>query len=222
MKQVKIHIIYDNTSCRKDLIADWGFAAYVETDNRHILFDTGSDGRILLGNMSLMSIDPKQIDTVFISHHHFDHTGGLAAFLHENSDVQVIVPKSLRGVRRAREVIHVESEYTVDRGIFSTGELMDIEQSLVIETPAGLVVVVGCSHPGLERIISAAEFHGRIHALVGGFHGFSQYEILKDIDYVCPTHCTQHIKDIAFRYPTKYIHGGAGTQLTFPKTTGTT
>jgi 7,8-dihydropterin-6-yl-methyl-4-(beta-D-ribofuranosyl)aminobenzene 5'-phosphate synthase len=222
MKQIKIHIIYDNTRRRNDLIADWGFAAVIETEHRRILFDTGSDGQILLENMKQMEIDPRQIDTVFISHHHFDHTGGLAAFLHENPDVQVFVPKSLRGVRRAKEVIHIDEACTIDDGIYSTGELMNIEQSLIIETGAGLIVIVGCSHPGLERIIPVADKHGHIHALVGGFHGFKQFEILKDIDILCPTHCTQHIQEIAGRYPEKYIQGGAGTHLSFPMETGKT
>jgi len=220
MKHVSLYIVYDNTSRQKDLTADWGFSAIIEAGKKHILFDTGSDGQILLQNMERMGIDPKQIDTVFISHHHFDHTGGLATFLHENPDVRVFVPKSLRGVKRAKEVIHIDEACTIDDGLHSTGELMGIEQSLIIETDAGLLLIAGCSHPGLEHIIPVAEKYGHIHALVGGFHGFKQYEVLKNIDFLCPTHCTQHIAEIAGRYPKKYIEGGAGTRVIFPMTTG--
>jgi metal-dependent hydrolase (beta-lactamase superfamily II) len=38
---VKATIVYDNTTKRRDLIADWGFACYIEADNKNILFDTG-------------------------------------------------------------------------------------------------------------------------------------------------------------------------------------
>ena len=219
MKNMTIRVVYDNIKNRKDLTADWGFSAVIETKNKKILFDTGSDGHILLENMRRMQIDPGIIDTIFISHYHFDHTGGLAAFLHENSDVPVYVPHSFRGVRRAREVIYIAEEYKIDEGLYSTGELKGIEQSLVIKTQAGVVVVVGCSHPGLEEIVNIAQKFGHIHALIGGFHGFKNYEILKAVAYLCPTHCTQHILEISTRYPEKYLSGGVGTRLSFPKET---
>ena len=84
---MKITIVYDNTTTRDDLIADWGFACYVETDGKRILFDTGGDGKILLHNMNNLGIDPREIETVFISHNHFDHIGGLSEILFENPNV---------------------------------------------------------------------------------------------------------------------------------------
>ncbi|MCF7832222.1 MAG: MBL fold metallo-hydrolase [Candidatus Marinimicrobia bacterium] len=213
---LKISIIYDNTTYQKNLIADWGFAAYIETDEKHILFDAGSDGTILLENMRKMGLDPKKVDTVFISHPHFDHTGGLAAFLHENPDVDVYVPASLRGVRRAKKVIHVDEAIELTDTIFSTGELQQIEQSLIIKTPQDLVVLAGCSHPGLENILKVARELGNIHMTIGGFHGFDQFDVLKDVDLVCPTHCTQHIKKIHDLYPEKFIQGGAGRRIEIP------
>lgn len=216
MKNIEISILYDNTKKRQDLIADWGFSALIQTDRRRILFDAGADGTILLQNMKAMDVDPGSIDTVFISHHHFDHTGGLAAFLHENADVEVFVPVSLRGIRRASKVFYLDAESRIDEDVYSTGELEHIEQSLYIKTDAGFVVIVGCSHPGLEKILPLVEAQGHIHALVGGFHGFDKYELLNDIDIICPTHCTQHIKEINKLYPQKYIRGGAGSIMTFP------
>ena len=215
---LKISIVYDNTTIRKDLEADWGFAAYIETEDMNILFDMGSDGHILLENMKKMHLDPLKIDKVFISHHHFDHTGGLASFLHINPDVDVYVPISLRGVRRAKSITHVEDAITLTDGIYSTGELENIEQSLVIDTPAGAVVIAGCSHPGLGIILEAAKVHGKIHMILGGFHGFREFDILNDIDFVCPTHCTRHIEEIKKRYSQKYIPGGAGKIIEIPIT----
>ncbi|WP_319643519.1 MBL fold metallo-hydrolase [Methanovulcanius yangii] len=82
---MKITIIYDNTAFRKDLRADWGFSALVEVENApKILFDTGADWSILLGNMEKMEIDPASIDEVFISHAHHDHTGGISALIDIN------------------------------------------------------------------------------------------------------------------------------------------
>ncbi|RKY56812.1 MAG: MBL fold metallo-hydrolase [Candidatus Neomarinimicrobiota bacterium] len=215
-KMLKISIVYDNTIYQKNLVADWGFAAYIETDDITILFDSGSDGHILLENMGKMGLSPKKVDTVFISHHHFDHTGGLAAFLRKNPDVDVYLPESLRGVKRAKNVIHVDKPIAITNTIFSTGELMKIEQSLIIKTPQGLVLIVGCSHPGLENIIKVAAKYGTIYMVLGGFHGFEKFDVLKDVEYVCPTHCTKHIKRIENLYPEKYILGGAGRKIEIP------
>lgn len=212
---MRIKIVYDNTTFRDDLRSDWGFAAIIEARGKTILFDAGADGNILLGNMRKMGIDPVSVDTVFISHNHFDHTGGLSAFLAKNNRVTVYVPASLRGVRNAAEVIPVSEPLCIGDRLFSTGELDGIEQSLIIETEKGIVLMVGCSHPGLGKIMQAAEAHGDIYAIVGGFHGFKQYEILEDIKYICPTHCTQAIRQLQERYPEKYISGGAGEVIEF-------
>jgi 7,8-dihydropterin-6-yl-methyl-4-(beta-D-ribofuranosyl)aminobenzene 5'-phosphate synthase len=211
---MQIKIIYDSPSIRGGLQGDWGFAAVIEIEDRKILFDAGSDGEILLKNMAAMDIDPEDIDTVFISHHHFDHTGGLAAFLATNNDVTLYAPESFRGVRNAASIIHVSKAMSIDSKIHSTGELKSIEQSLIVQTEKGNVVIVGCSHPGLCAIMEAAKPYGNIYAIVGGFHGFRDFDILKNVQKICPTHCTQAIAELRKLYPEKYIAGGAGTIIT--------
>ena len=183
----------------------------MEVGNNKILFDAGSDGEILLENMAMMDIDPGEIDTVFISHHHFDHTGGLSTFLAKNNNVTLYVPESLRGVRNAAEIIHVSKARSIGEKIHSTGELTGIEQSLVVETKKGVVLIVGCSHPGLGKIMKAAKTYGSIWAIVGGFHGFRDFDLLEDVQKICPTHCTQRIEQLHSLYPEKYIAGGVGT-----------
>ena len=87
---------------------------------------------------------------------------------------------------------------------------MGIEQSLVVKTERGLVVIDGCSHPGVGNILQAASQFGRVYALIGGLHGFREFALLKDLGLVCPCHCTQHISEIKRLYPEKYVEGGAG------------
>jgi len=207
---MKITILYDNTVFQAGLKSDWGFSCLVEVHNRTILFDTGSNGSILLENMKKLDIDTSSINEVFISHAHFDHIGGLSAFLNENNNVKIYVPLSLRGIRNAKKIIYVDEPMKLHENIFSTGELNHIEQSMVIKIDKGLVLLVGCSHPKMEDILKVAEQFGKLYAIIGGLHGFNKFELFKNLGVICPTHCTQHIAEIKSLYPGKYIEGGAG------------
>ena len=207
---MKITIIFDNTTIDTTLQPSWGFAALIEVDNRKILFDTGDNGKILMSNMKKLHIDPAEIDEVFISHNHYDHIGGLSSFLSQNNDVVLYIPPSVRGIHNVKERIHVDKPMELHENIYSTGELAHIEQSLILKTDKGLVIIVGCSHPGIELILETAKQFGEPYALIGGLHGFKKFDLLEPLTFVCPTHCTRHIKEIKKRYPEKYIEGGAG------------
>ena len=207
--KMKITIIYDNTAFRKDLIADWGFSALVEARERKILFDTGANGRILLSNMQKLKIDPKEIEDVFISHLHWDHVGGLLSFLRLNKQVKLWIPSYFSEARNVREVIEVKKPTKLYEGIYSTGELEGIEQSLCVETGKGIVIIAGCSHPRMEHILQVASQFGKVYGIIGGLHG-TRPESLKDLNLICPTHCTQYKSEIKFLYPERYIEGGAG------------
>lgn len=207
---MKVTIIYDNTAQRNDLQADWGFSALVEAkDIPKILFDTGGNGRILLDNMKKLEIDPASIDEVFISHAHLDHTGGLSEFLEVNKKAKIYVPPSFSGPED-REVITITEPTKIHENVFSTGELEGIEQSMAVKTGKDLVLIVGCSHPYMGHILDAARKFGKIYGIIGGMHGFSEFELFKDLKLICPTHCTQHKTELKNLYPQKHIEGGAG------------
>jgi len=207
---MKITLIYDNTAFRKDLQPDWGFSALIEVENTpRILFDTGANGEILLENMKKLEIEPASIDEVFISHAHFDHIGGLTEFLKVNSKARIYVPPSFLGPSN-REVITIRKPIKIHKNVFSTGELEEIEQSMGVITPKGIVLIVGCSHPYMGHILNTAGQFGEIYAIIGGMHGFSELELFQDLGLICPTHCTQHKAELKKLYPEKYVEGGAG------------
>ena len=142
---MKITIIYDNTAWDKNLKPDWGFSCLVEVFGKNILFDTGAKANILEYNMRQLKIDPMQIDEVFISHSHWDHTGGLSWFLSLNP-VKVYLPCSLTLSDDNITAIPIAEKRKLHENIYSTGELKNIEHSLIIKEEIGVTVIAGCSH----------------------------------------------------------------------------
>jgi 7,8-dihydropterin-6-yl-methyl-4-(beta-D-ribofuranosyl)aminobenzene 5'-phosphate synthase len=102
------------------------------------------------------------------------------------------------------------------------------ELSLVISTPDGLAIVVGCSHPGIDRIVeTATAINPRIHFITGGFHLVVAPDpdierivtALHDrfrVEYVAPGHCTGEPAFTALKkaFGDHYIYAGLGTTLT--------
>ena len=106
------------------------------------------------------------------------------------------------------------------------------ELSLALETPEGMVIVVGCSHPGIDRIVEeAAKINPRIHLVVGGLHLVvaSDAEIerivsaLRDtfkVELVAPGHCTGEPAFAALKraFGARYVYAGLGTSLALATT----
>jgi len=67
------------------LLAEHGLSFYIEAGDRKILFDTGQNLAIS-NNARVLGIDLNQIDTVVLSHGHYDHSGGLQSVLASNKD----------------------------------------------------------------------------------------------------------------------------------------
>jgi len=122
---MKITLVYDNEVYKKGLKADWGFSCFIEIENTpKILFDTGANGSILLFNMKKLNIDPKSIEEVFISHAHWDHTGGLSDFLEINKTAKIYVPASFSKDFGEREVTIIKDPLQIHKNIFSSIPLL--------------------------------------------------------------------------------------------------
>ncbi|MHC4984391.1 MAG: MBL fold metallo-hydrolase [Planctomycetota bacterium] len=76
---VQIAILVDDDTSSDSLKAEHGLAMILAGAGRNVLFDTGASGETLLANAAAMGIEVAQVDSVVISHGHYDHTGGLAA-----------------------------------------------------------------------------------------------------------------------------------------------
>jgi len=240
---MKITIVYDNRTLDPNLASAWGFSCLVGSD---LLFDTGGDGRTLLSNMTKMGIDPAGIGTVVLSHAHGDHTGGLEALLGTGIRPMVYVLRSFPArfkadVRSLTTLVEVRGPVEIRPGIHTTGEVGRglVEQALAVETGDGLVVVTGCAHPGVVKMVRRAKESvgggtpprvggdggGEVYLVMGGFHlgGTSQRRIkaiIADfrqlgVQRVAPCHCTgdRAIRVFAEEYGPDFIKAGVGMIL---------
>lgn len=228
---LRITVLYDNYVHDSRLQTGWGFAALLEYAEHTVLFDTGADGPALLANLSALSIDPRSIDAVVLSHAHADHTAGLEALLETGVRPTVYLlpsfPEQLKGrIASLTTVIETEAGQYISDRISTTGEVEGgiPEQALIVETGRGLVVVTGCAHPGVARMIATAMSlrDGSVHLALGGFHllnmGPDQLRALMaefrrlGVEKVAPTHCSgdSAIEMFAAEYGDDFIRAGVG------------
>ncbi len=198
---MKITILYDNTA-QTGFESGWGFSCLVDRGQR-ILFDTGDDGQKLIYNFEKANIDPKSVNKVVLSHNHWDHVDGLEGFQKFNSTAEVVRPRAF------------SQPTEVSRGIYSTGTLGTFpkEQSLVVRTEKGNIVITGCAHPGLEKILEVARKLGPIYGVLGGFHGFSKFDELEGIQLIGSCHCTQYTEQIKQKFSTQFKQIQAGSVI---------
>ena len=235
-KDLNLTVVYDNNPCDNRLETRWGFSCYIQGAEKTILFDVGGEGSVLLSNMEKLKIDPKAVNTIVLSHVHYDHIGGLSYFLKKNQDVTVYMPQSLpQSVRNtvrwagARSV-EVHKPIKICRDVYSTGELGSFikEESLIIKTSKGLIVITGCAHPGIVNIVKMAKemLKSDVYLVLGGFHlcwmNLSKIKKIvngakkEGVKKVAPCHCSGDIarKQFEKAYGKDFILVGAGKTIT--------
>lgn len=228
---VRITVVYDNVPHDPSLQTAWGFAALLEHGDHTILFDTGGDGPMLLANLAQLGIDLTSIEAVVLSHSHGDHAAGLPNLL--DTGITPIVylpasfPSSFKDTVRGRTVlVEVKDAMEILPGIHVTGQVRSsvVEQGLVVETDEGAVLVTGCAHPGIVRMVQRAQetVPGRLALAMGGFHlveadSATIASIVADFRQMCvqrvsATHCTGDaaIRIFAEEYGSDFVQGGVG------------
>ena len=138
--------------------------------------------------------------------------------------------------------IPVSQKIEVAPGVFilsgvstSPGTLELKELSLAIKSPQGVILIVGCSHPGVEHILQeATAIDPHINMLLGGLHQIQKPDteveriatVLHDqykLERVAPGHCTGEPEFAALKrtFSDQYVYAGVGTVVDLPATTST-
>ena len=175
-----------------------GVSYLIRADDTTILMDVGfnrtkAHPSPLLHNMRTLDVSPEDIDLLFFSHIHLDHVGGMREqkkhlFSLSQGDVKLpeipaYAPDVLAPSRwnPGPEVTVIKKPQVLAKGVASIGVIprnlfimgYTLENSLAVNVEnKGIVLVVGCGHQKIERIIERAKnlFDAPIYGIIGGLH----------------------------------------------------
>lgn len=196
---MKISILCENQTSHKrakTCLSEWGFSAFIETQNTKILFDTGHTN-VYIRNAQSMDIDLNTANYVVLSHYHWDHVGGLRFHQFEEQKNIVFHPELLTKLSE-EESNKIKSDFNITESVeslelendvfflgriprvckFEKGmykdEAMNEDSAIAIKTKKGVVVISGCAHAGICNICEyAKKITGQnLYAVIGGFHLF--------------------------------------------------
>jgi metal-dependent hydrolase (beta-lactamase superfamily II) len=185
--------LVDWTTADPRLEGEAGIAYLIRTDHNTILFDVGlnagrRDPSPLLANMQRLGISLDDVDTLVLSHAHLDHVGGLrwlrrGTFSLGNDQLdlsgkRIFVPVDVTYPGVTPIISHRPT--AIGPGVVTTGAIAAQlymghveEQALAIRVRGkGVVLVVGCGHQGLSRILARSTelFEEPLYGLLGGLH----------------------------------------------------
>ncbi len=205
----KITIVFDNYSTSSEFEASWGYAALIEFKGKRFLFDTGAKPEVLQKNLKALGESLEDIEALFLSHNHWDHTGGMPFVLSKVRNPVVYAGESyIYSLKKDYPEIKTcpvgKEPVKVIDGLYLTEEMEGPvkEISLFLESQKGIVVITGCAHPGAITIVKRIkEFTGKApFLLLGGIHLYkaSEEEIKRvdgklkalGVEYLGVSHCT--------------------------------
>lgn len=194
---MKITILCENTVAHtnaKICSAEWGLSVYLEMKKTNVLFDTGHTD-IYWNNAQRMGVNLHKTHFVILSHHHWDHSGGLQYHHFRNRKKLIlhpdIIPKlSLQETTKINtdfEIVESRQPLEFSKGIYFLGEVPRItafekgtyqgqpildDTALAVQSKNGAVVISGCSHSGIVNICEYAKkvTGQKLYAVLGGFH----------------------------------------------------
>lgn len=235
----EIITIYDNIPNDTRYKKDWGYSCIINHPKKKILYDTGEHAEILEANLNAASIPIASIDILVISHLHSDHMGGATWVVKQNPNITVYIPDTFsknfeRQLRQyCKNIIRVNKNMTLDHEenfhIIATRNFWIKEISLIVEVTEGPLVLSGCSHSGINKIIKTARKYIKkdIWALFGGLHLLNTpdkkvVKIAKELKEmnlrkIAPCHCTgdKALALLKENFENDFLFNGVGKHFDF-------
>lgn len=130
---MRIVTLLENTASSSDVTPQHGLSLYIETGKRKILFDMGQDDTFAC-NAQRLGIDLTQVDFAVLSHGHYDHGGGLAAFLRINKNAPVYIHKDAFGqyYNGVEKYIGLDPALQKEKRLIFTCKQVQISQAFVL------------------------------------------------------------------------------------------
>ncbi|NJD11424.1 MAG: MBL fold metallo-hydrolase [Gemmatimonadetes bacterium] len=238
VRGLRITVLYDNTVADPRLRPAWGFSALIERGGHTLLLDAGGAPDTLLPNVDSLHIALPAIEAIALSHAHGDHAGGLPGLARRGLRVPLFTLPGFPAAFREQfggsfPLRDVGPRQELIPGVFTTGEMSDPavgipEQSLIIPTDSGLVIITGCAHQGITAIVQRAVdlFHQPVYLVLGGFHLLDRTDQQVDaiiaefrrlgVRRVGATHCTgqRAIAKFAAAWGSDFVPLGVGRVVT--------
>ncbi len=275
---MKAKVLCDNSVFGfNNVLAEHGWSIHLETQAGNFLMDTGT-GQTIVGNAEILGMDFTKLDGIIFSHHHVDHTGGLAKVLKKTGPIPVYShfqlfkssyslydngKKTYLGIPYSQACLEgLGATFSFNKApmeiapkIWLTGEVPRVtsyekgdtdqvvlngnslvqdslldDQSVIIESDSGLVILLGCAHAGLINILKHAiqmTNTNKIHAIIGGTHlgmvtadqcEATIDELMSfDIDFIAASHCTgiEACIDIAKKFGHRFLACKVGSLFEF-------
>jgi 7,8-dihydropterin-6-yl-methyl-4-(beta-D-ribofuranosyl)aminobenzene 5'-phosphate synthase len=132
---------------RDDLDAEFGLSLHIEYGGRQILFDTGATG-IIVRNAGALGIDLAEIDLAVLSHHHFDHGGGIEDFLQVNDRAVIHLRAGERVGRYFRAFAVIKRPIGLDLTLFDRFQdrFQEVTGFTEVESGVFLLTEIGQAH----------------------------------------------------------------------------
>ncbi|NLI90916.1 MAG: MBL fold metallo-hydrolase [Peptococcaceae bacterium] len=127
-----IKTLVENTAISDDFEVEHGLSLYIQTKMHKMLFDLGAS-TLFIRNAERMGVDLSDIDLVVISHGHYDHGGGLKAFLNHNTKAKVLLNKRAFQKHYAVHNNGQKANIGLDQDVMTNNRLVFVEDDVVID-----------------------------------------------------------------------------------------